>query len=360
MNALVLSGGSAKGAFTAGAVAYLVREKRMKFDKAFGTSTGSLVGGPALLGDWRYLRDVYVGVDDEDILENSLIGKIVSLIASGTVPIQASMAPLRRMLADYYITKGKLDKLNAEGKELVVASVNVKTGETTYVSSASVPGTISHDTFVDAIVASSVQPVFTQAVQTFAREANHPMRKHLFYDGGVREFLPFEEAVRRGAKTVWAISTHPLAVKQTAWGGNTAPDDVNLLKAAWWTLSTLLNEVERGDLFRALAYYRVGRARQQIEKIVVDQQLTAPTRRELLKAMDNVFERIPDMVEKMHVIHPVAPMDASLEFNPEVMQSYYSEGFHAAKNVVNTPGGPPNFTDDGGFVLKLGPKRKRV
>jgi hypothetical protein len=176
----------------------------------------------------------------------------------------------------------------------------------------------------------------------------------------MREFLPLEEAVARGAKTIWAVSTHPLAMKKTAWGGTTSPEDVSLLKAAGWVLSTLLNEVERGDLFRALAFYRVGRARQQIEQIADQQQLPAAARRQLLKVMDNVFERFPDLVEKLHIIHPMEPMEASLEFDPQVMLSYYAEGYHAAKNFVKTPGGPPNFADEGGFVLKLGPKRKRV
>ena len=52
MKALVLSGGASKGAFTAGVVRYLLWKKEMDFDLAVGTSTGSLVAGPALLNDY--------------------------------------------------------------------------------------------------------------------------------------------------------------------------------------------------------------------------------------------------------------------------------------------------------------------
>ncbi|MGH8015419.1 MAG: patatin-like phospholipase family protein, partial [Candidatus Zixiibacteriota bacterium] len=149
MQALILSGGGAKGAFAAGVVTHMIREENMTFDLAIGTSTGALVGGPALLGDWTYLRDVYIGVNDPDILKNTLLGKIFSLFVSGSVPIQANLDPLRKLLHDYYIKKKNLEKLNNQGKNLIVATVSVKTGIINYVSSTQVPGAISADTFLD-------------------------------------------------------------------------------------------------------------------------------------------------------------------------------------------------------------------
>lgn len=353
MNALVCSGGGAKGAFTAGVVAHLLRDQKISFDIAVGTSTGALIGGPALLGDWTYLRDVYVGVDNDSILKNSLLGKFISLFVAGSIPIQASMDPMRDLLHDYYIERKKLQRLNDAGKNLVVISVNVKTGKTTSVSSRQVPNEISAETFLDAIVASASIPLFCRPVRIFAREQGHRQRKDLFYDGGVREFLPFNEAAKLQARRVWAVSTHPLKFNQTKWGGNTAADDVNLLKAAKWVMDAALNEVERGDLFRALAYGRVGRARLRIEQIATDRSLDPATQRALLRVIDDIFERVPDQVEDVYVIHPRKQMSASLEFDPATMLAYYVDGFAAAEEFYATAGGAPQFTDAGGFVLKL-------
>jgi predicted patatin/cPLA2 family phospholipase len=353
MNALILSGGGAKGAFTAGAVTHMIRNENMSFDLSIGTSTGALVGGPALLGDWTYLRDVYVGVNNSDILKNTLLGKIFSLFVKGSVPLNANLKPLRKLLKDYYIKDKNLEKLNNQGKNLIVATVSVKTGTVKYVSSKQVPNKISAETFLDAVLASCAQPVFMRPIQIFANENGHKQQKELFYDGGVKEFLPMAEAVRLKAKTIWAISTHPLKFNETNWGGQGNPGKVSLFKALGWAISSALNEVERGDLFRALAFYRLGRARKQINKIATDNNLNAATLNSLLKVIDDFFETIPDLVEHLHVIYPSRKMSASLEFDPNVMLAFFDDGKKDAKKFFKTPGGPPEFVADGGFVLDM-------
>lgn len=353
MKALVCSGGGAKGAFTAGVVTHLIREQNIGFNIAIGTSTGSLVGGPALLGEWEYLRDIYIGVNNPDILNNTLLGKLISLIVSSSVPLQASMDPLRQLLYEYYIDDGKLQLLKDKNKELVVTSVDVSTGKINYVSSNQVPVEISEGTFVDAIVASASIPVLCKATQIYASEPNHPLKDHLFYDGGVKEFLPVGEAVRRQATQVWAVSTHPLKYNQTDWGKGTSPGNVKLFNALKWTLSSALNEVERGDLFRALAFYRVGTARSKVEQIIAAEALEPRVKGELLKVLDDMFDRVPDMIKELRVISPKRIMSASLEFDTQVMLAYFADGYDLTKDIYDANGDIPLFEETGDFVLEL-------
>lgn len=353
MNALVCSGGGAKGAFTAGIVEYILKKKIVSFDLAVGTSTGSLIGGPALLDDWTYLRDEYVGTENADVFNNSLLGKIVSLFVRGDIPINVDMSPLRDSLHDYYIQRGKLDEITARNKIIVVTTANMKTGETTYFSSEQVKnGNITKETFVDAIVASASIPILCKPSKIYKSVQNHQEKDVFFYDGGVKEFLPLEKAVELGADKIWAISTHPLKFNITDWGEDANSDSPGPFKAILWTLSSTLNEVERGDLFRALSYYRVGRARSTIEKIAQDDGLSDATREKLVTVIDDIYDRVPDLVNELYLFSPKQAMTASLEFDKSVMLSYNADGYNLAEDIYQN-GGPNPFVDSGGYVIDL-------
>lgn len=342
--ALVLSGGASKGAYTAGVVQYFLRDKGMKFDLAIGTSTGSLVGGPALLGDYNYLGKVYTSVHNSNVFTNSPFGKLVNIFVNAG-PIAASLQPLKNTLLDYYITDGKLPVLTAAGKEFVVTIVNVRTGETVYVSSEQVrKREIQDTTFINAIIASCSEPVFTEPIKVFENEPNSPMKNDLFYDGGVREFMPFEHAAIEGADEIWGVSTHPLKIKPTSWGGTTSPGDVNPLKALAWTIGAALSEVERDDLFRAYAYNRQNWTRRQIEAIANGLAISAVDRARLLKACDDMFPGGMKLA-KLFIVTPANDMPTSMEFDPAMMAKYFNEGWLAAEKFFQN--GAPEFVDSG-------------
>ncbi|UCC79980.1 MAG: patatin-like phospholipase family protein [Candidatus Zixiibacteriota bacterium] len=329
MKALVLSGGASKGAFTAGVVRYLIRKKKMEFDVAVGTSTGSLVAGPALLGDHAYCRDVYVSVNDKDIFQNSLIGKIATAIShfvdfiSG--PIDARLDPLRKILEDYYYGEEKLDQLLDSGKEMLVSVANVRTGKIQFVSSNQVKnGDIDEDTFISAIVSSCSEPFFTKPVQIFEKEENHPNCKDLFYDGGVKEFLPIEKAVSLGAEEIWAVSTHPLEFQITEWGGNTAAEDVSFLKALAWTVGAFSDEVVRGDYYRAWTYFHWSKIIKLMKK-EAPQLLNKPEVKDFLFGLS---------LPILHIIYPKDHLATSLQFEPATMWKYWLMGERRAKKMI--------------------------
>lgn len=342
MRALVLSGGGSKGAFTAGVVKYLLREQAMDFDLAVGSSTGSLVSAPALLKDYNYCANIYTSLSDTDIFKNSLTGRILNFLGIVEGPVGASMAPLHALLSDYYLSQGKLQALLDTGRTAVVATVNVRTGKVHFVSSQEVAAEkIKAETFVKAIVASCCEPAFTQPIQVFKNE-NSPFKNDLFYDGGVKEFIPLEHAVTLGADEIWAVSTHPLQNEETDWGGTTPPDEVALLKALGWTVDALLDEVARGDRFRADLYFRWHKAKNEIIRKARELGLSDDHAKQLVDLPTNI-DPVGRSLPQLRMIYPRKAMHTSLEFDPAIMMGYLQDGLLTAEQFFNE--GAPLYSD---------------
>lgn len=353
--ALVLSGGASKGAFTAGVMKYILRDGGMdgQFDFAIGTSTGSLVAGPALLHKgYNYLENIYTTVENEDVLTIGTFWKLIGIVAD-VPPINASLKPLKELLSKYYLDpgEGNLKKLRNNNKVLIACVVNVRTGCLQYVSSAD---EIKDETFINGIVASCSEPVYTEPVRIFEQEVGHPNRDDIFYDGGVKEFLPLEKAVDEGADEIWAVSTHPLTTEPTHWGGGTEPNKVGLDKALGWAVNSALNEVERGDLFRGYAYSRQGWAKDEIERIVGSMNIGDNDIMRLREVCDNIFPGKKPLA-KLRVLIPPEPMPTSLEFDPAIMQNYFAEGRRTAKRFFKN--GKPLFAANDWLLSRLNQSR---
>lgn len=348
MLGFALSGGASKGAFTAGCARYLLRDMGLDFKVAVGTSTGSLVGGPALLGDYNYLRDLYVSVEDKDIFLNSLIGTILNTIGVMQGPIDARMSPLHNLLKDYYLTNHKLDAILETDKKLVVSAINARTGNVIFVSSELVrSGAIAQENFVKAILASCSEPFFTKPVQVFEGVADPPFDDveptDLFWDGGIKEFIPIEHCAALGADEIWAISTHPMVNEHSdirAQDGHWP----NIADAIGWTLGSLLDEVARGDRFRASLYNRWSRVRGEIVQRAEAAGLTAADAANLVQ-----FDPDDDLlyglsIDKLHMIAPEKHMHTSLKFEPARMWGYYNAGFVRTRSLCEA--GDTLYDDD--------------
>lgn len=336
--AWVLSGGASKGAFSAGVVQKILEnDPDIDFKYAIGTSTGSLIGGPALLRDTDYLANAYTTMANSDILDNSFIGSILKM------PIGASMEPLHRQLKAYYLAGHHLRDLIDQGKTLVVTTVNVRTGKVHLISSDRVKaGKIGEETFVKAILASCSEPVLTKPVRVFENEVNSKYRNDLFYDGGVKEFLPFEQAVALKANEIWGVSTHKLVSAETEWGGTSSPDDVGIIDALKWTISSLLDEIARGDRFRADIYFRYSKSVAGLKAVAVQLGLDDDKIESLIEPLKGITP-LGHSLKKLYLIYPTTAMRTSLEFNGRIMMGYLREGRRVAQRFIDA--GQPEFTD---------------
>jgi predicted acylesterase/phospholipase RssA len=227
------------------------------------------------------------------------------------------------------------------GKYFAVTIVNVYTGNVHFVSTKHLADKkIKPTTFVKAVLASCCEPVFTKPIRVFEEEDSR-YKNDLFYDGGVKEFIPFEHAIVQGATDIWAISTNTLTNANTDWG-RTSPDKVNTLKALLWTIGATLDEVARGDRFRADNYRNVDRAKQEITKSARGFGLSDEQINHLLDSMKMITPEgrsLPDL----RVIRPSKPLRGGLIFDPAVMLQYLTDGELAAEKFIND--GAPLYSD---------------
>ncbi|WP_408887962.1 patatin-like phospholipase family protein [Myxococcus faecalis] len=224
-NAIVLSGGGANGAFSAGILWRLLGVLEQcrgkpepegcgdaRIDLAAGSSTGALISTLVDLfhtpGYEQKARDVLLGnytcsVESDLYCVNSTwVWKIASDL-KGLVRFDGIENKLRAMVVPAQLTNGT---------ELVSVSVDFETGDVHGVSDqdpADFPPTATEaqrvDGLINAVLASIVEPVLAEPVPWIPSSKGR--HAGTFLDGGVRSGLPVLQAVQRGAERVLVIST---------------------------------------------------------------------------------------------------------------------------------------------------------
>lgn len=264
-----LSGGGSLGAFTAGIIhtaftRFLSQGRLPKISVAAGTSTGSLVAALLvnLYGRFRLDEDPRRSLDDLEhvytkITQNE-VGKVPKspiakaynlLVKKGLMDIE----PLRVLVDRYYSSRHF--EAARQGPDGVVYSADVidmVTGlPVRYRSDQGHP----RSTMIDAIFASCAQPV----VMTPAY-VNH----HWAVDGGVREVIPFREALHRGCTHVLAVALNEPRIDSDREMTRDNEDDIFARIARG--ISVMNDEVARDDerMARLVAY--INHARDTLEQ----------------------------------------------------------------------------------------------
>ncbi|NOK38804.1 patatin-like phospholipase family protein [Corallococcus exercitus] len=224
-NAVVLSGGGANGAFSAGAIWRLLgileqcRGKPApegcgdaRIDLAAGTSTGALIST---------LVDLFHTPGQEANARKQLLGNYTCTVESDLYCVNSTwiwnLAEDTRGLVRFDGVYSKLDQfiqpaMLHNGTELVAVSVDFQTGDVFSVSDqdpadfkAGASDKLRKGGMTNAIVASIAEPVLSNPVGVLPSAAGD--RTGTYYDGGVRSGLPLLQAVQRGAERVLVIST---------------------------------------------------------------------------------------------------------------------------------------------------------
>jgi len=221
--AIVLSGGAANGAFTAGFVWRLMEIldrchnsragdqcPQAKVDLVVGTSTGSLIG---------VLVDLFHVPGQEARARQLLVDNYTCVTERELYCVHnkydSALATDLRGLVRFDGIKQKLTEAMVPGMssnhtELVAMSVDFESGDI-YALSDQDPADATDPTGrIDAVLASIVEPVMAEPVDGLARKPGEPKRVGTFVDGGVRSGVPVLEAVRRGAERTLVISTSSL------------------------------------------------------------------------------------------------------------------------------------------------------
>lgn len=209
--ALVLSGGSIKGAFQAGALEALLRSEKFIPDVIYGTSVGSLNGAfiADRAGQVPQKKDInWPGIGTA--LERFWIDNITSFKALGkkrcpvslffSILCKNSFVSMLNMDRMYDLIRREVDPANLKNSpaKFYACATDLVEGKVEYASAN------DGDPIVDYIIASTAIPI----VQPICMIGGKP-----FLDGGIREVVPLARAIHDGAEKIVVIVCHPDEIK---------------------------------------------------------------------------------------------------------------------------------------------------
>jgi NTE family protein len=208
MKALVLGGGSLKGAWQVGAIQAVI-EKGFKPDMIYGISAGALnasfmvneAGNQHIEGktiDWDLVNKKLLKFWLENITKPDDIGILKSKFTLGIDTILSRFDglldtnPLHDKLKEYL----NVTVMRRSPIALKVGAVNINSGDMYYADP-------NEQYFLDYLRASSSLPIIMPGIPI---GGDH---KNVYLDGGLREVVPLKKAIHDGATEIYAIATHP-------------------------------------------------------------------------------------------------------------------------------------------------------
>jgi len=216
--AIVLSGGAANGAFSAGLVWRLLEVLQScrsaaaagcgsaHVDLVVGTSTGALIG---LVVDMAHTpgyearaRDLLV-----DAYTCSVNARLYCVNDTWTLSLAAGdLKGIARFDGVRKMIKASVpEAVTANPTERVAVSVDFESGSVYGQSDQDPEDAGDWDQQIDSLLASIVEPVMAEPIPAISRDGQ-PL-PGTFLDGGVRSGLPLLEAVHRGAERVLVVNT---------------------------------------------------------------------------------------------------------------------------------------------------------
>ena len=211
MRALVISGGGCKGAFAGGVAEYLIKEKQFDYDIFVGSSTGSLLIPLLAIGEIDKIRTAFTSVTQKDIYNicpfrisknpNGTLKK-VSINHLNTIKM---FIRKKKTFGEHWalrktikrtVSEEDFEKIKKCNKRVIVAVSNITKTNVEYKYASD----YKYEDFVDWMWASSSFVPFMNLVEKHGYE---------YADGGFGNYLPIEEAIDLGAKTIDVIVLNP-------------------------------------------------------------------------------------------------------------------------------------------------------
>jgi len=321
VNALVMSGGGARGSFELGVIDYLIRDQGLDFNVITGVSTGALnaailaqgEGHSGLVEAVELIKEIYFSIEghrdiylkrgtaryfDLDTDLDDLLGSISSTSVY-------DLSPLERLLRTHL----DVEKLRISGRHLRVGAVSLQSGQYESVDASS-------DAIRDYVYASAAIPVFFEPVSINGTQ---------YVDGGVRNITPLQDAFDvlktishpDNEHAIYVVLATPLNVDERV---NFEADDV--LDVVKRTADIMTAEIYKNDLKQA----------ELVNKMV---QLihTEEWDREELSERD--LEEFADMLHaNMLVFAPEESLIDPLDFSPDRIRASFEAGREIAAGVM--------------------------
>jgi NTE family protein len=193
MRSLVLSGGSSKGSWSAGAIKHLLGDLQIHYGSLHGVSVGAI--NASFLAQFpegqekdaaKQMEDLWLSLNTDKIYTRwKPFGRFHVLWMSSFYNSQPLMDLIREHI--------KLDKIRTSGKQVDVGATSLSTGKY-YVSSQ------RDDDFIEFVIGSSAFPGLLCPIK---------IRDQLWMDGGCQELSPVRAAIEAGATEIDVITTSP-------------------------------------------------------------------------------------------------------------------------------------------------------
>lgn len=311
--ALVLSGGGAKGAFTVGALKYLMVELGMGFDLVIGTSTGSLIAPLVAIQDIANLIHFYENVEQEDILMDR--PDLPAFLFSDALN---DSKPLERLIDRFFGDEKRYQRLLQSQTEVFITVVNMQTGKVEYGNPHQDPKPV----FLKKILASASVPVMMPPVTIGASQ---------YMDGGVKEIAPLSKAIDEGATHILSIILSP-NIDHRKPAEKEFKSSMEILRR---TLELLTDEIVDNDLKVATLYTEAIRYIEEIKGRMKERfGFTSAEMRRIFNGIKNPFRG--KRVIHLTTIRPEEELvGSSLEFHPDQMREMVDKGYHRAKEIMD-------------------------
>ncbi|KAA0989384.1 patatin-like phospholipase family protein [Dyadobacter aurulentus] len=294
MKALVLGGGSMKGAFQVGVIQAIL-ENGFEPEMIYGISVGAL--NTTFLANeagrqFHETQTVNWSVASRKLLEFWIknitqpqdISTLRSRVMLGMNTLMSRFDGIVDPVPLHNLIRKNLNKeyLNNTPVKVKVGAVNIDSGEIKYVSPAD-------KDYIDFVFASSSIPMLMPAVE---------IGQQLFLDGGIREVAPARQAIEDGATEIVLIACHSPLLYQ--------PEDINSRN-----LITLMERV-RDITVNQIVNSNIAWAESYVDRSIL---------------------RGKPM--KLTVIRPVAPLYLDLQhFNSDDISRLIVEGYRAGMESI--------------------------
>ena len=288
--ALVLSGGGSKGAFTVGALTYLLEQENLNFQIMTGTSVGAI--NAAYLGQARnprelrelgeQLKQIWLKIKgNSDLFQSGILGNIWRLLFHNTL---YNPLGLKRLIHDNIVPA----RLFHSRIVVKVTVVSFESGELLCVDSRRPE---HQPDFLSYVLASASMPFFFPPVLIAGQH---------WYDGGLRDLTPLSAAIKENPDEIVVITTFPVNPSLKPVLPASKPGSV--MKAILRTVEILLSEISVNDL-------------------------------QLAQTINKAWWRYPGKKPiPIRIIAPTKPLTGdSLNFNAGQIRTNLAAGYEAAK-----------------------------
>jgi NTE family protein len=272
MKAIVLSGGGAKGGWSAGCLFHLLHDLKMHYQILCGVSVGAI--NAAFLAQFHKGQEVEAAIQLWDLwskLENKSVYKRWFPFGRYHCLWKNSFydsSPLHKLMRSNI----SLERIRATGKHVSVGLVSLTSGKYKIFDQTS-------DDFVSAVIASASFPCLFQPVK---------IGDELFTDGGVKTITPINTAIDFGATEIHAVVTSP-EIRDKKFFKQPSIIDVMTRSFDLYTEKIMSNDIDK-----AIAYNRLAEA-----KIIDNQSVKLHIIRPKRNLVEDFLDFDPEKIKKM-------------------------------------------------------------